>query len=118
MTPEVALALDLARKKYGPNLQFALTQACGEMAAKKSHDPSQQKLTPEMARTAQEQIIQRLNGLPKGHKVHPRKAFSSGVENKRLGMGRVSPYYNAPHSDHFWFAGYDGKTMQEAIESQ
>ena len=105
MNPEVSRALELAQKRYGKNLEGALP-------------PEQQKLTPEIARKMQEQLMQRLGGLPRGHKVHPRKAHASGVENKRLGMGRVSPYYEAPKSDHFWFAGYDGKTIQEAIETQ
>lgn len=101
MNPEVSRALELARQRYGKNLQGAMP-------------PSQ--LTPELARKLQAQMIERLGNL--GHKVHPRTAYVSGKENKRLGMMRVSPYYEAPKSDHFWFAGYDGKTMQEAIESQ
>lgn len=100
VSPEVAHALELARKKYGPNLEGAMPQ-------------SQQKLTPEMARIAQAQVIKAL-----GHKIHPRKAHASGQHSKKQGFGRVSPYYNAEKSDHFWFAGYDGKTMEEAIAAQ
>jgi hypothetical protein len=56
--------------------------------------------------------------LPAGHAVHPKMAYLSGKSAKKQGFARVTPYYEAPKSDHFWFAGYDGKTMEEAIEGQ
>lgn len=89
MTPEVQRALDLAKKKYGPRLQGATPPRAA---------------VPAFAR--------------KKHCVHPQRAFAVGQNDKRAGFDRVSPYYDAPGSDHFWFAGYDGKTMEEAIATQ
>lgn len=94
VSPEVARALELARKKYGPNLEGALPQP----------SPVKIKVTRK--------------GLPEGHAVHPTIAFKHGQDAKRQGFERMGIYYDAPKSDHFWFAGYDGKTIQEAIESQ
>lgn len=56
--------------------------------------------------------------LPAGHAVHPTMAYQSGRKAKQYGFLRTTPYYEAPKSDHFWFAGYDGKTMEEAIATQ
>jgi hypothetical protein len=92
VNPEVAHALELARRRYGPNLEGALPR---------------------------EVVMQNAIRVRKGlHKAHPKTAFSAGVEAKHKGWGRTSPYYEATGSDHFWFAGYDGKTMEEAIETQ
>lgn len=87
--PEVQEALDKAVKKYGPNLEGAYVQA----------DLSNRR-------------------TPKGHAVRPPAAFESGKKAKHYGFARVTPYYEAAKSDYFWFAGFDGKTMEEAIATQ
>ena len=89
MNPEVEQALAKAQKKYGPNLEGAL-----------------------------QQIAQDSRSLKKKHAVHPKLAWAIGRKAKHQGMDRISPYYERPGSDHFWLAGYDGKTMEEAIATQ
>lgn len=42
------------------------------------------------------------------------KAYTAGKEAKRKGWERIAPYYNIPPLEHFWMAGYDGKTFAEA----
>jgi len=42
-------------------------------------------------------------------------AFRSGQRAKLRGMERLSPYYEMPPMDRYFFAGYDGKTWEEAI---
>lgn len=47
-----------------------------------------------------------------------KRAFEAGRQAKDLGRFRVTPYYDCAPLDHFWLAGFDGKTWQEAIEGQ
>lgn len=41
-------------------------------------------------------------------------AYHRGKSDKERGRMRVSPYYENANLDHFWFAGYDGRTLDEA----
>ena len=51
-------------------------------------------------------------------KIHPQAAFQEGQKAKAAHKFRVTPYYDKPGADHFWFAGYDGKTFEEAVATQ
>lgn len=50
-------------------------------------------------------------------KVRPSDAFECGRKAKRHGWVPLSPYVT-PALDHFWFAGFDGKTFDVAVETQ
>lgn len=41
------------------------------------------------------------------------KAWRAGYRAKKLGMMRVSPYYEHPQAEKLWFAGYDGIPFYE-----
>ncbi len=43
------------------------------------------------------------------------KARHAGRKAKIDGFARISPYYDCPPLDHYWFAGYDGKTWEQAV---
>ena len=51
--------------------------------------------------------------LAKQRKDELDAAWSRGVDARGRYM-RVSPYYEDPGKDVFWFAGYDGLTLQDA----
>lgn len=51
-------------------------------------------------------------------KVRPTDAFASGQRAKRNGWARLSPYLDSPAIDHFWFAGFDGKDFDSAVDTQ
>lgn len=43
-------------------------------------------------------------------------ALEAGKKARKQGFGRVTPYYEKPALDKFWFGGYDGKTFGECCE--
>lgn len=101
MNPEVTRALEIAQRRYGKNLEGALPQG------------TQQQLSD-----ADKATMAKATSAFKHPRIHPRQAFARGVVAKRQRWYRVTPYYEMPQADHFWFAGFDGKTMEEAIATQ
>lgn len=50
--------------------------------------------------------------------INAKEAYDAGVKAKRMGFGRVTPYYNQPRSDYWWLAGFDGVEFFQAEEKQ
>ena len=42
-----------------------------------------------------------------------KEAHYQGEEAKRLGRMRVTPYYEDPIADTYWFAGYEGVKLED-----
>lgn len=71
----------------------------------------QPALTPDVAKRALEAIAR---VYARGRKTQLEDCWRKG--NSATGRyERLSPYYEDPGADIFWYAGYDGLTLQEAI---
>lgn len=46
-----------------------------------------------------------------------KRAHAAGAKAKHQGMERVSPYYERPMLDRFFFGGYDGLTLEQTVNS-
>jgi len=47
----------------------------------------------------------------------PKFAWNRGKTDKSKGFVRVSPFYEDDVADYFWFAGWDGRTFEEAQQT-
>jgi hypothetical protein len=45
-----------------------------------------------------------------------KRALSAGRAAKFAHFARISPYYENPELDHFFFAGFDGQSWEEAVK--
>lgn len=45
--------------------------------------------------------------------VEPKIAYQKGKDARRKGWERLSPYYNQPQADKYFYAGWDGKPFEE-----
>ncbi len=63
-----------------------------------------------MRRTFRENVESRIANRA----AQDRRAHHAGEVARELNRFRVTPYYNDPISDRFWYAGYDGKSWEQA----
>lgn len=80
-----------------------------------SYDPepkpeAKPQFTPEQVQQAMQALGRQ---IARDRKLYLDKAWFRG-NSARGRYFRLSPYYEDPGADIFWFAGYDGLTLQDA----
>lgn len=81
-------------------------------------EDQEQAATAQVAFPAQASPVTRLRETLVARIEQNARAWRAGVKARDLGLYRVSPFYEDPVSDEFFFAGFDGMAWENAVRGE